>query len=571
MRNTGFKTTLAALGWILLLAMTATAGDTCSGCTTGCKDCCEFWAEDDGLSNAIEIGVTSTEVNDNEDSFNQYGLYPEDWYTSGRYNSSDLYCLRQRFEARWEDVSQDNGRGWGRLTLWPFTVEGDSMLLSGRAWDAFGPDPQYVEQEVSSDDYRLRLHHRELANMELNYKRFEIDRTGPSRLADLKVQRLGYRWNIDLIGIDTMAQVSQRGTTIDSSVPGASGSIDQTNIKLDATLTDELTAYSRMSYSEYKYDGQPDPEFNSADWTWGMRYRPNDDWTVNAEVRTKENPDDNVVSSHIQNFSEYGLALSWYPGCGNSYEAGYKLRQMDYAKLNMQNTAVFQLLRSNSAITPADVAPAVSIFSPEYDVMWFDMKQNIGDRLQFRTRVDYLSGDAPTTELGTVGSPSLFYDKQTTRSHGFSYMMDDHNQLDLNLYGRDAKNASRDSSTDMTYAEGVWVHRIDSCSSFSLARRDSSADIEIPGLTGDEYSTDDVTYTATYGQQLEDNDYTINFGLSDGSGAEDYSQTSAGAEIRFKRIGPLGLRLDWYKREYASFPGFNSDAVSVALDYKIKF
>lgn len=570
MSNTGTMTILTAICMVLLFSTAAVSGETCSGCNDGCADCCEFWAED-GLSNFIELGVTTTEVTDNEDSFNQYGEYPEDWYTSGRYNSSEMRLLRQRFEARWQDVTEDNGRAWGRLTMWPFTLQGNSALISGRAWDAFGPDPALIDTEVAMDEYNLRFHHRDFTNLALNYRVFEINRNEATDLSDLKVERIRTTWNLDIIGIDTMAQVQQTGTRIETTIPGASGDIDRTRIKIDANLSDELRAYGRMNYAQYEYDSMPDPEFAGSDYTVGMKYTPNDDWSVNAEVRTKENPDDNIVSSHIEDFSEYGLALNWYPGCGNSYEAGYKLRKLDYAKLDMQDPLVFTRLRGSSVLTPADVAPVVTVLSPEFDVFWFNMRQNINDRLLFRTRVDFQSGSVPGTELGKIGSPSLFFDKQLSRSHGFSYTVDACNQLELNIRAQESVNSPRDSSSEMAYAEGVWIHRIDSCSQFSLALRDTASDITIPGVDLDAYTTDDTTYMATYGQQLEDHDYTINFALSDGSGAEEYTQTSAGAGVTFKRMGPLGLRFDWYRREYVNFPAFDSDAVSVALDYRIKF
>ncbi|MCB1218678.1 hypothetical protein KDL44_14940 [bacterium] len=562
----------ALLGFLMLVMLcgSAMAGDGCTGCNAGCADCCEFWQDDDGVSNFIEIGVTSSEISDNEDSFNQFGVYPEDWYTSGRLNSSDLYCLRSRFEARWQDVSQDTGRAWGRITLWPLVVQSDSTLLSGRAWDAFGTEPALVPYEWGNDRVGLRYHHREFDNMALNYQRLETSHDATTALHDLKVERLGYRWNLDIIGIDTMAQVTQRATTIDTTLPGASGSIEQTRVKLDATLSDELSAYGRINYEKYEYDEQPDSEFAGADLTFGMRYQPDCDWTFGAEYRNSEEPDDNVVSSHVQNMTEYGFSAAYYPGHGNSYEAGYKLRSMDYAKLDMQNGSVFNLLRSSSVITPADVAPAVSIFSPEYDVIWFDMKQNLSDRLRFKTRFDYEAGSTPGTELVSVGSTSLFFDKQLTRSHGLSWNIDDTNDFDFNMYGQESRNGGRDSSTNMTYAEGVWVHRIDGCSQFSLALRDTRSELDIPGID-DEYSTDDKTYAATYGQTLENHDYSLNFAMSDGSGAENYSQTSAGAEVRFKRYGPLGLRLDWFRRSYDNYPGLDSDAVSIAVDYRIKF
>ena len=56
----------ALLGFLMLVMLcgSAMAGDGCTGCNAGCADCCEFWQDDDGVSNFIEIGVTSEPVPD---------------------------------------------------------------------------------------------------------------------------------------------------------------------------------------------------------------------------------------------------------------------------------------------------------------------------------------------------------------------------------------------------------------------------------------------------------------------------------------------------------------------------
>ena len=571
MTKTGVYTALAAIGCMLMLGTPSLADDTCSTCGSVSADCSLGCEPDHGTSNYVEFGFLFRDLEGSEDSFNQYGHYPRDWMSSGRYNSSDMYCLRSRFEARWQDVSQDDGRMWSRLVLWPLTLESDSAIISGRAWDSFGTEPSLVPQQVAMDDLRLRIHHRDLESLALRYERFELDRKTPGMYGDLTVQRLGSTYNFELGRIDTRGQLRQTATVIDTKVPGASGSINHTNLKLDTQLTDDVSAYSRLGYSAYEYDNQPDSEFAGADWTLGMRYQPECDWEFRAEYRTRENPDDNIVSSHTQGFAEYGMAVGYYPGSGGTFEAGYKLRKVDYARLNMQDSTVFSLLRQPSALTPADVASAVNIFTPEMDIFWLDIKRNLSDELRFTTRVDYLEGDMPTSQLVSAGSPSLFFDKQLSRSHGLSYMVDDRNQLDLNIYGQESVNSDRDSSNDQSFAEGIWSYRVDSCSMFSLAYRNTESNFDIPGITAGDYTTDDKTYAATYGQDFEDTDYTLNVALSEGSGAQDYEQTSAGAGIHFKRLGPLGLRLDWYKRNYTNFPGFDSDDLTVAVDYRIKF
>src|SRR5690606_27018547 len=103
-----------------------------------------------------------------------------------------------------------------------------------------------------------------------------------------------------------------------------------------------------------------------------------------------------------------------------------------------------------------------------------------------------------------------------------------------------------------------------------LALRSTDVSLSAPTFDGSLYTTDDMTYVATYGQERDDFDYTLNLSLSEGNGAEQYSQTGAGVGSRFKDV-PLGLQLDWYDRDYLTFPALNADGLSIGVNYKLSF
>jgi hypothetical protein len=571
MRKSRYTTGFALLLWILLLATAGEAGQACSTCASVEGDCCPSCRIDSDSGNWLTIGPLAIDGEGSRDSFNQYGHYPTEWLSSGRFHTNNNLCERDRLEWRWQDISETDGRSWARLAMWPLTFESNNVLISGRAWNALGPDPELVQQQVIWDRYKLRFHDDLLENVQAHYERFEVNRRFEGQLEDYKVQRIGYQYNFDIFGLDTRGQLRQTGTVIDTKIPGTSGNIDTTRIKLDANLTDDLAAYSNLGVSTYKYEELPDDGMVGADWTVGLNYHPDPLWLVNAELKTRENPDDNTVSSHIQNSAEYGLSLGYYPCNGNSYEAGYKIRQLDYAQLNMNGAGVPAILRGASVVTPREVTPAVTILTPDFNLYWLAIKHDLSDELRFTTRLDLQAGDPPGTELVMANSPSLFFDEQLSRSHGLSYSIDDCNQLDLNIQAQKSVNADRDSSNELGYTEGMWSHRIDMRSTVSLAYRDTHTDLDAPGFAGGDYTTDDTTYAANFAQDLRNHQYDINLAVSEGSGSEVYTQTSAGAGIRFKEFGPLGLRLDWYKRNYSNFPAFDSDALTVAVDYRINF
>ncbi|MCC7476916.1 hypothetical protein IT575_00535 [bacterium] len=532
-----------------------------------CADC---GCKAEGTGNWISLAGVYANTDGNMDSVDQYGYLPREWYSSGKLHWGDSYFSRNRFELRWDDVNRLSGRAWSRLTLWPMTLEGDSYIMRGSAWDSFGNTPLLTQQEVATDSLRLRWHRGEWDNMLLEFRQSDVDKKGITPLGDYSYRRLAYQYNFD-IGCDVKGQFRQTGTSFDAPASGiTNGEIDSSMLKLDAQLSDEISAYGKLSASAYEYEQMPDPEFASQDYTLGLRYAPDCEWEFSAEYRAKENADDNVVSSHVENFSEYGLSLAYAAACGGLYEAGIRHRDLDYAKLNMQDAFVFGLLRSGSIVRPVDVASATTILTPKYDEAWFNMRQQLGEDFFFTTRVDYSQGDMPSSELTAAGSSSLFYDKRLSRTHGLSYVYDNNNQFDFALHSSELSNDGRASDFDENYFETVWTHAMDDGRFFSLAYRGSEAELAVPGNT-DGYTTDNSGYVASYSNDDEDVSYALRLGLDDGSGAEEYTQTSAGADFKFKCLGPVGLHLEWYDRSYGNFPGLSASAMTVAVDYKLEF
>ncbi len=532
--------------------------------------CTKCGCKAEGTGNWISFAAVYGNVDGNSASVDQYGNLPRDWYSSGKLYFGDQYFSRNRFELRWDDINRRSGRAWGRLTLWPLTIESDSYLLAGHAWDSFGNNPALVEHEIAGDNIKLRWHRGEWDNMLLEYRDFDVDRKAITPLGDYSLRRLAYQYNFD-IGCDVKGQFRQTGTAFDASATGITGGeIDNSMLKLDAQLNADFSAYGKVNASAYQYDQLPDSEFASQDYTLGLRYAPDCNWEFSAEYRAKENADDNVVSSHVENFDEFGLALTYAGDNGGLYEAGYKHRDLDYAKLNMQNAFVFSLLRSGSLVRPVDVAAATTVLTPKYDEAWFNMRQELGEDFFFTTRVDYSQGDMPSTELTAAASPSLFYDQRLSRTHGLSYVYDCNNQFDFTLHSSELANDGRATNFDENYFETCWTHAMDDGRYFSLAYRGSQADLEIPGDTTG-YTTDSTGYIASYSNDDEDVSYALRLALDDGTGSEEFTQTSAGADFKFKCLGPIGLSLEWYDRSYGRFPGLDATAVTVAVDYKLEF
>jgi len=148
--------------------------------------------------------------------------------------------------------------------------------------------------------------------------------------------------------------------------------------------------------------------------------------------------------------------------------------------------------------------------------------------------------------------------------------VDEDNQLGVFVRQQEVSNGDRNSSFDQSYLEGSWTHCVASGRYLSLAYRDSSASLNVGGVA-EAYTTDDKTYVATYSEDQDCFSYALNLSVSDGSGAEEYQQTGAGADLKFKSLGPVGMTIDWYDRSYTNFDGLDASALTVGLNYRIEF
>lgn len=564
---------LFALGAGLALAIgaPAAAGVTCTDCGkplwAGDGGCCELC---DGSGSFIDVALYNSDVADNQRSFNQYGQYPIDWAASARLHAGNA-CSKARFELRLWDLTSEDGSAWARLAIDPVSIDSNHLMWSGWAWDAHGVDPVYSFQEVAKSDVQMRIHSGEFDNMLFSYEEADFDREATGSLSDFAVRRLAGQWNFNGADGRLRGQLRHSNSEIDAARIGADGNtVDSTALRLDACLSDEFSAYGNLSLSTYKYDNLPDDSMSGSDYRLGLRYAPRSDWELDASYRAKVNPDDNTVSSHVQGLSETALSLGYAP-CGSTrIEAGYRHREVDYASLNMRDANVLALLRSGSAVTPADVAAASTVSSPVANETWVDYRRNLTEDLLFRTRLEYSDGDSPGTELVAAGSPGLFYEKQLARTHGLSYCLDECNQLELNVQSRESSNDQRGSDFDLQYLETSWLHRFDSGAALTLGWRSTEADLTATDVPAG-YTTDDITYAASWQDDCDDFSYQLDLSVSEGSGAEEYTQTGAGASLRLSEACPLGFRVDWYDRSYRNLPAFDASALSFGVDYRIDF
>lgn len=562
-----------ALGASLAFAVCAPAlaGVACTDCGkplwAGDGGCCELC---DGSGNFIDVALYNSDVADNQRSFNQYGQYPIDWAASARLNAGDA-CSKARFELRLRDLTSEDGSAWARFALDPVSFDSNHLMWSGWAWDAYGPDAVYNFQEVAKSDVQMRIHSGEFDNMLFSYENADFDRDANGSLSDFSVRRLAGQWNFGGADGRLRGQLRHTGSAIDAPRVGADGNlVDTTALKLDACLSDEFSAYGNLSLSTFKYDNLPDDSMSGSDYRIGLRYAPRADWELDASYRAKANPDDNTVSSHVDGLAETSLSVGYAP-CGSTrIEAGYKHREVDYASLNMRDANVLALLRSGSAVTPADVAAATTVSSPVVNETWIDYRRNLTEELLFRSRLDFSDGDSPGTALVAAGSPGLFYEKQLTRTHGFGYCVDECNQLELNVQSRESSNDQRGSDFDLQYLETSWLHRFDSGGALTLGWRSTEADLTATGVPAG-YTTDDITYAASWCDEWDACSYQLDLSVSDGTGAEEYTQTGAGASFRFDQVCPLGFRVDWYDRSYKNLPAFDASALSFGVDYRINF
>jgi hypothetical protein len=565
------KATKAAgllIGLAIVLALASIAGADCGDqCDFG-DDSCSCTANGDTAS-YVEIGVIANDLSGSQDSYEQQGLYPVDWMTSGRLHWPGGDYARERFEVRWDDISSDNGRAWGRLSIWPATLEFDGYIRDNYAWNLYS-DRDLQRQETTYDDLKLRFHKGELDNMSLRYESREFNRDGTAPLYSYGYDRLDYKYNFNLGGDEVRGSFRQVATATDTPRTGAAGEIDSSILKVDAKLSDEVSLYGKGTYTAYDFDNLADATFDSSDYTVGLSYRPDCDWTINADYRTKDNPDANTVSSHVSGLDAYGAKVTYLPGCGNRIEVGYQHRNVDYLQLNMQDPAISSLIRGIAQVTPHDVAAATTALSPEQDEVWTSFHWSVTDRLTTDTRVSFTDGDMPGTDLVAVNSNSLFFDQRLKRSSNWYYDVNGNDQLALLYSASESSNSARGADFDMQHVEGSWSRCTggDGYVTFAVSNTDTTLDSLSAG-TG--YTTDDTTYVAGYTDSCECFDFGLDLALTDGRGSEDYEQLAAGADLNIKRFGPVDLRFDWFDRSDSNYTVFDTEAFEVSMTYRIDF
>jgi len=557
------------VGLISLLILAPALAQDC-GCQDTCGDCyvCEV---NDGTGDYIEIGVVVNDITGDEASYQTLGVYPEDWYTSGRVHFPDNYCpSAERFEVRWQDISAETGRAMARIALYPVTLGLSGYMVESYAWNQYS-SLSLQEQEMDYYDAKLRLHRGELDNMSLTYESRTFDRDGSVPLMEYSYNRLGYKYNFDMAGDRIRGSFRQVATAIDAPRTGTtSGEIDSSILKLKADLSDDISLRGKGVYTNYNYENLPDEEFQGTDFSFGMDYRPDCDWEISADYRTKDNPTDNSIASHVDAYDSYGTTVTWLPGCGNRIQAGWEHRDIDYVRLNVQDSAVRTAIRGSAQLTQADIASGTTSLTPEYDEYWTGIHWNLTDRLTTDTRLSFTDGTTPGTDLVTAGSSSLFYDERLNKLTNWYYTLTDRDQVAFLYSGVESSNTLRGNDFDMDYYEGSWTRCTGGENYLTLGLSATEASLDNEGIL-DEYTSKDTTYLAAYNGSCPCFDYGLDFALTDGTGTEVYEQLAFGADIKVKRLGPVALRFDWFDRQYDNNAAFDTEAMEVGMTYTIDF
>lgn len=552
---------------VLLFALSALAyaDETCTECGKQLvqgrtSDCPHNW---------IELGAVFEDVEDSTPALDRYSEYPKDWLTSGRLNLGGDSLRKERFELRWWDVAPDKGRVWNRLGYHPVTLEWNAALMNSYAWDTRN-GMQLQPQQIALDNVTLRLHRGELDNMKLTYDGGEFNRDAGG-LGSYNFGRLGYQYNFKVRGARLRGQFKAAATEYDAPVVGIDGGeVTTSTLKLNGELNHDWDAYVKASQTTYKYDEMADDEAMGSDMTVGMHWRPTMIWELDANYRTKSSADDNIVTSHVTGFEEVGFSIACVPCNGNRYEAGYAHKIIDFDRLRTEDPAVEDaLLRGVAVATPAQLAGHYDSLSPEQDSFWFKMRQQLGNKLSFTSRLDYMEGDAPASTVPTTYSASLFSDKRYKHTEALSYTYDNCNQLSVTLHQNKVYYDTRNSDFELRYLEGSWQHSFGAGKNLLFAYRDTRSDLDSPAYLN-VYNSDDHTYIANFSHDLPDFRYALDFSLADGSGYEQYRQLALGADFGFKRF-PVGVRLDWIDRQYDNAVGLDTEGLEVALTYKFDF
>jgi len=104
----------------------------------------------------------------------------------------------------------------------------------------------------------------------------------------------------------------------------------------------------------------------------------------------------------------------------------------------------------------------------------------------------------------------------------------------------------------------------------TLALSNSTSSLSAPDVT-DTYASDNTSYVVTLYNEHPIVDYTLDFAYTNSTGAERYTQTAVGADIGPRCIPDLGLRVDWFDRNYKTITGLNTTALEVGVTYKLRF
>lgn len=552
---------------------TSNGASACNSCVT-CDvpirvDPCPETGTDNWISGTAYFDNVDKE---DEPPLYTWGTYPRSWTTSGRVHFSREFFSRNRFELRWQDANNETGRGWTRLSVYPVTIEGNAWDYDGYAWDHYQDTPALQFQERYARDVTLRIHKGELDNMVLRYEGGQYKREpGGARLTDYEFRRLTYQYNFDLAGGDIRGQVRQTATSSKRPRSGPGDYLtDTSRLKLDAKLSDEWSAYGRGSYTSYDYEDLPDSEFNGNDYKVGLRYSPDAEWKFDVSYGAKDYPVDNVISSHVDQSHNYGVAVDYSPCGGNWYQVGYRHTSFDYTQLNVQDSTLKPMLRSGASLTPGDITNYITAWTPEKDEFYASGTHHFSDKLTGTGRVSYVTGDMPGTDLVDAGSANLLYDQQVTGLGTLTYDADRRNQFALSGYNQAAKNGDRDGTFSMQYVEGSWTRCVVDNGFLTLGLRRTNLDLSTM-FVEDPYTTDDTSYMLNFAHELERFSYGVDFTYTNGSGVDPYDQTKAGMDVKLKDFGPIGLRVDWFDRNYAGIPEFDSQALEVGVTYKIKF
>ena len=544
----------------------ARAQDCDEGQCVQCVSC----STDYNTANYIELGGTLSNVDGNKDAVNQRGEFPDNWLTSGRLHFPKDCWNKDRFEVRWQDVASEDGRAWGRLSLWPVTVESDSYIFDNFAWNMYG-GLALQKQQTTSDDIKLRLHAGELDNGVVRFQKMEFSRTGTPPLDDLSFQRLGYAHNFNLSNGRVLGAFSQTGTSIDDPRHGVSGGkVDTSAVKLDAKLNDRLALFGRGTVSQYNYKNLPDDKMQATDYTVGFNYKLGCSWGFKADYRNTGNPADNAVSSHVAGSNSYGAVLSFEPSSDKRIEGGFRHKSIDYTQLHMQDPAANALLHGTAVVRPADVVSATTFVTPDLNEMWLSGRWAISDKLTTDARVSMTDSDAPGTDLVVADSPSLFYNKRLDRTMNLYYDVNGIDQLAFMFNMNESSNDARGSDFDMRYIQGSWSRCISNGGYLGLVVSNANAALDHDVVVG-EFTTDDMTYAANFKRELSKIDYGLDVAYTNGSGLDEYKQTAIGGDLAFKCLGPLSLRVDWFDRNFKAQDALSNQALELALRYHLDF